>query len=76
MPPRTLLEAQAAARDDPEAFWSEAAADIHWTKRWTRVLDGGRAPFHRWFAGAELNTCYNAVDRHVAAGRGEQCALI
>ncbi|HET8699995.1 MAG TPA: AMP-binding protein, partial [Gammaproteobacteria bacterium] len=76
MPPRTLLEAQAAARDDPEAFWGEAAAAIHWTKRWTRVLDGSRAPFYRWFAGAELNTCYNAVDRHVAAGRGEQAALI
>ncbi|HEX5050091.1 MAG TPA: propionyl-CoA synthetase [Gammaproteobacteria bacterium] len=76
MQPRTFLEVQAAALRDPEAFWGEAAAAIDWTKRWARVLDGSRAPFHRWFEGAELNTCYNAVDRHVAAGRGDQPALI
>ncbi|HZF29853.1 MAG TPA: propionyl-CoA synthetase [Gammaproteobacteria bacterium] len=74
--PRTFLEVQAAAREDPEAFWGDAAVAIDWTKRWRRVLDGSRAPFYRWFDGAELNTCHNAVDRHVAAGRGEQAALI
>ena len=61
---------------DPAGFWAEAAGAIHWDRRWERVLDDTRAPFYRWFAGAELNTCYNALDRHVAAGRGEQAALI
>jgi propionyl-CoA synthetase len=76
MQPRTLLEVQAAALNDPEAFWADAAAAIDWTKPWRRVLDGSRAPFYRWFDGAELNTCHNAVDRHVAAGRGADTALI
>ncbi len=61
---------------DPEGFWAEAAAGIHWTKRWSKVFDDSRAPFYRWFVGAELNTCYNCLDRHVEAGRGEQVALI
>jgi propionyl-CoA synthetase len=61
---------------DPEGFWAEAAADIHWTRPWSRVLDSSRAPLYRWFTGAETNTCYNALDRHVEAGRGAQPALI
>ncbi len=61
---------------DPEAFWAEAAEALHWEKRWTRVLDDTKAPFYRWFAGGRFNTCYNALDRHVDAGRGEQAALI
>src|SRR5439155_8253380 len=60
----------------PEEFWAEAAEAIDWERRWDRVLDAGRPPFFRWFAGATLNTCWNAVDRHVAAGRGERIALI
>src|SRR5438045_4816292 len=60
----------------PEEFWAEAAEAIDWERRWDRVLDAGRPPFFRWFAGARLNTCWNAVDRHVAAGRGERVALI
>ena len=61
---------------DPEGFWGEAAEALHWDRRWDRVLDASRPPFYRWFAGGLLNTCYNAVDRHVAAGRGGQAALI
>jgi propionyl-CoA synthetase len=61
---------------EPEAFWAEAARDLHWYKPWDKVLDGSKAPFYRWFAGGETNTCYNALDRHVAAGRGAQTALI
>ena len=60
----------------PEEFWAEAAAAIDWERRWDRVLDRSRPPFYRWFAGARLNTCWNALDRHVAAGRGERTALI
>ncbi|GAB6061377.1 propionyl-CoA synthetase [Deferrisoma palaeochoriense] len=62
--------------EDPEGFWGEAAEQIAWTKRWDKVLDDSNPPFYRWFVGGELNTCYNAVDRHVEAGRGDQVALI
>ena len=61
---------------DPKAFWAEAAAAIHWYKRWDKVLDDSRAPFYRWFSGGELNTCYNALDLHVETGRADQAALI
>ncbi|MDX1762971.1 MAG: propionyl-CoA synthetase [bacterium] len=61
---------------DPEGFWGEAAESISWTKKWDKVLDDSKKPFYRWFAGAELNTCYNALDRHVEEGRGDQAALI
>jgi propionyl-CoA synthetase len=71
-----FADVYAAAARDPERFWSEAAAGVDWSARWRSVLDGSRAPFYRWFVGAELNTCFNAVDRHVAAGRGAQSALI
>ncbi|MCY3930223.1 MAG: propionyl-CoA synthetase [Acidobacteria bacterium] len=64
------------ARTDPEGFWAGAAEAISWHRRWDRVLDDANPPFYRWFAGAEVNTCYNAVDRHVEAGRGGQAALI
>ncbi len=64
------------ARTDPEGFWAEAAEAISWRRRWDRVLDDSNPPFYRWFAGARVNTCYNAVDRHVEAGRGGQPALI
>src|SRR5512132_228603 len=57
--------------DDPEAFWAEAAEGIDWQKRWDKVQGDGR-----WFVGGVLNTCHNAVDRHVAGGRGDQAALI
>lgn len=60
----------------PEAFWAEAAEDVHWFKKWDRVLDDSRAPFYRWFVGGEVNSCYSALDVHVANGRGDQLALI
>src|SRR5499433_2141866 len=60
----------------PEEFWAEAAEAIDWDRRWDRVLDASRPPFYRWFAGARLNTCWNALDRHIAAGRGDRIALI
>ncbi|MFI1193605.1 propionyl-CoA synthetase [Micromonospora sp. NPDC020750] len=61
---------------DPTAFWRDAAADIDWHRPPERILDEGRAPLYRWFPDGELNTCHNALDRHVAAGRGDQPALI
>ncbi len=62
--------------DGPEQFWGDAAEAVHWYKRWNRVLDDSRSPYYRWFSGGLVNTCYNALDRHVAAGRAEQPALI
>ncbi len=62
--------------NDPEGFWAEAAQAIHWYRRWDRVLDSSRAPFYRWFPGAAVNTCYNALDWHVEHGRADQPALI
>ena len=70
------LAAHARSLLDPETFWAEAAAGIIWTRRWDRVLDDSQPPFYRWFTGGVLNTCYNAVDRHVERGRGRQTALI
>jgi len=61
---------------DPEAFWAEAAEDVHWFKTWDAVLDSSNKPFYRWYTGAEVNTCYNALDVHVDNGRGDQAALI
>jgi len=60
----------------PEAFWGELAESLHWHRRWESVLDRRDASTYRWFAGGELNTCYNALDRHVDRGRGAQAALI
>lgn len=60
----------------PEEFWAQAAAAIDWDAKWNRVLDDSRAPFYRWFSGGRLNTCHNALDRHVDGGRADQAALI
>jgi len=62
--------------EDPETFWAEAAGDCYWYKKWDKVLDDSRKPFYRWFSGAEVNTCYNALDYHIENGRGEQYAVI
>ncbi|MEN8131077.1 MAG: propionyl-CoA synthetase [Pseudomonadota bacterium] len=62
--------------EDPEGFWGKIAEDIHWDRRWDRVLDDRNSPFYHWFSGGMLNTCYNALDRHVEGGRAEQTALI
>ncbi|HEY8479850.1 MAG TPA: AMP-binding protein [Spirillospora sp.] len=61
---------------DPTRFWGLAARDVRWLVPPDRVLDDGAPPFYRWFTGGELNTCDNALDRHVEEGRGEQPALI
>lgn len=61
---------------DPEAFWMEAAEAISWTKKPTHALDSSNAPLYEWFTDGEANTCYNALDRHVEAGRGDQTAII
>ncbi|MEO7448256.1 MAG: AMP-binding protein, partial [Humibacillus sp.] len=64
-----------ASLRDPEGFWREAAESIDWVTPPRRILDDSNPPFYRWFPDAELNVCFNALDRHVAAGRGDQAAL-
>ncbi len=66
----------ARSLDDPEGFWLEAASGVDWITRPKRALDASSAPLYRWFPDARLNTCYNALDRHVIAGRADQPALI
>ncbi len=62
--------------DDPETFWLAAARDITWTRAPTRALDAANPPFYRWFPDGELNTCANALDRHVDGGRADQAAVV
>jgi propionyl-CoA synthetase len=69
-------EVYARSLTDPDAFWAAAAEDLHWDRRWDRVLDDSRSPFTRWFVGGVINTCYNAIDFHVDRGRGKQPALV
>ncbi|HYE89787.1 MAG TPA: propionyl-CoA synthetase [Terriglobales bacterium] len=74
---RSLYEqAYRRSMSDPEGFWGAAAEELVWDRRWDRVLDNSREPFTRWFPGGRLNTCENALDVHVARGRGKQRALI
>ncbi len=65
-----------AWKEDPEGFWMDQAQAIDWVTPPTRALDDSNAPLYRWFTDAEVNTCYNAVDRHVESGRGDQAAII
>ncbi len=66
----------AASVDEPNEFWLQQARSITWTREPVDALDATRAPHYRWFPDGELNTCANALDRHVDAGRGAQAALI
>ncbi|MCC2111656.1 MAG: propionyl-CoA synthetase, partial [Hyphomicrobiales bacterium] len=63
-------------KQNPEKFWSEAAEAIDWITPPATALDDSAPPLYRWYPGATLNTSVNALDRHVAAGRGDQPALI
>jgi len=60
----------------PEEFWGEAAGEIDWARPWDTVLDTNAKPAARWFVGGQLNTCFNALDRHADGGRADQAALI
>jgi len=63
-------------RNDPEGFWAECAEELEWYTPWQRVFAPDEGIYGRWFSGAQCNTCHNALDRHVANGRGDQPALI
>jgi len=70
------FDAYARWQRDPEGFWAEAAQAIDWIEPAKKVFDPDAGPYGHWFVGAVCNTCWNALDRHVRAGRGEQAALI
>lgn len=72
----TYQETYRASIENPEKFWLEQAENITWVTKPQTIIDDSAAPIYRWFPDGELNTCYNAVDRHVDAGRGEQTAII
>ncbi|MDH6255906.1 acetyl-coenzyme A synthetase N-terminal domain-containing protein [Aurantimicrobium minutum] len=61
-----------ASASNPEEFWMGAAQAVDWITPPTSALENSDAPVYRWFPGAELNTCFNAVDRHVLAGHGAE----
>ncbi|MBS9717114.1 propionate-CoA ligase PrpE [Pseudohalocynthiibacter aestuariivivens] len=63
-------------KSDPEGFWMDAAQNIDWVKPPSKALFDDKAPIYEWFADAEVNTCWNAVDRHVEAGNGDRTAII
>jgi propionyl-CoA synthetase len=69
-------EVYARWQRDPQGFWAEAAREIDWIEPAKQVFDPDAGVYGRWFAGAVCNTCWNAVDRHVMSGRGEQAAII
>jgi len=62
--------------EDPSGFWGDLAEELHWYRKWDRVLDDSNAPFYRWFVGGETNICYNAVDRHALGDKRGQAAII
>ena len=74
--PGAWAEAHARSLSDPDGFWRDAAAGVEWDVEPVRVLDADAAPLYRWFTGGVLNTCHNALDRHVRDGRGDQPALV
>ena len=61
---------------DPEGFWRDQASAVSWFRRPKQILDDSRIPLYRWYPDATLNTCYNALDRHVIAGRADESALV
>src|SRR3979409_1621486 len=69
-------EVHARSLADPQGFWGEAAQQIDWIEPAKKVFDSSMGLYGRWFAGAVVNTCYNALDRHVVNGRADQVALI
>jgi len=64
------------AKQNPEEFWAHAAEELVWQKKWDRVFDDSRPPFTQWFSGGKINTCYNALDRHIDSGKSDMTALI
>ncbi|KAL3225709.1 hypothetical protein MRX96_025634 [Rhipicephalus microplus] len=69
-------DAYLTACEEPDSFWPDVAKRLVWDRKWIRVIDDYHKPFTKWFPGGEISVCYNAVDRHVAAGKGDHVAII
>ncbi|MCX6093194.1 MAG: AMP-binding protein, partial [Candidatus Bipolaricaulota bacterium] len=76
LPRQSYEDVHRLSVEKPELFWAREAERLHWFRKWDRVLDDSKAPFFGWFPGGQTNLCYNAVDRHVLAGRGSHPAII
>ena len=61
--------------EDPDAFWAEVAAELHWFDKWDRVLEWN-LPDAKWFVNGKTNLCFNCIDRHIEAGHGDKVALV
>ncbi|GAB9477987.1 Acyl-coa synthetase short-chain family member, partial [Globisporangium polare] len=72
---KSYMEQYQRSLQSPQEFWAEAADEIEWFKPYDRVLDMSGKPMPKWFAGGEMNTCYNALDVHVNNGRGDAVAI-
>ena len=72
----TYAQTYKAWQTDPEGFWMDQAKAIDWVSPPSKALFDTHAPLYEWFKDAQVNTCWNAVDRHVEAGRGDQVAII
>src|SRR5258708_2854136 len=83
-PPPASFQRSAAMRDqqiydtaarDLEGFWARAAEELHWFKKWDKVLEW-KLPYAKWFVGGQTNISYNCIDRHVAGGKRTKAAII
>ncbi|MDZ7766957.1 MAG: acetyl-coenzyme A synthetase N-terminal domain-containing protein [Melioribacteraceae bacterium] len=64
------------AHEDYEKFWAERASELHWFKKWNKVIDDSKKPFYKWFTGGKTNISYNCLDKHVQTYRRNKLALI
>ena len=62
--------------EDPESFWSSIAGELHWFKKWDRVVNTDNPPFYKWFEGGTTNISYNCLDRHLTGARKNKAAII
>ena len=65
-----------ASLENTEKFWDEAAKDVKWFRPYKKILDRSNPPFYKWFPDGVINSCYNAIDRHVEEGNGSRTAII
>src|SRR5437879_11792408 len=75
---KSLAEYEALYKESveqPEKFWARAAEELHWFRKWDKVLEW-KAPWAKWFVGGEMNRSYNCLDRHVRTARREQTARV
>jgi len=73
---KTYSEVYRHSIEDPEGFWGKIAENLHWYKKWDRVLEDSNPLFAKWFVGGRTNLCYNAVDRHALGSAKDKAAVI